>query len=479
MTGAYPPGPNLPGTHLPGTHMTNAHMTSSAGSTGSASPVPGDDHGLPSSRRRRSSRARNAAIAGVAAVVAIGVGAAAVVFVSDDEPDKAASQAQGPGATAPIVEGDMTVNADVDGTLGYGGAGSVQAQSRDSGNNPNGAPRNPGGQSPPPQDKNPSPNPSGAPNGPNPGTTPPTPKPKTPEQKEREKEEQETSGPQIFTALPRVGDTVKRGETMYEVNGRRVPLFYGDSPLWRALDRGVANGPDIRLVEQNLTALGFGAGVTVDDKFTDSTMTAIKRWQKSLGLPQTGRLDPSSVAVQPDAVRVTSVKASVGASAQGEVAAVSSTRRQVSVPMPVNKQSLARKGDKVSVRLPDGRTTTGTVAEIGTVAKKDDTGNPGMPGAPGKATVEVLVTLDKPEDAGALDGAPVTVGFTSESRKKVLSVPVNALVALAEGGYGVEIVDPATGDRRLVGVKPGLFANGRVEITGEGLAAGQKVRVPG
>ncbi|MGR7001832.1 peptidoglycan-binding domain-containing protein [Yinghuangia aomiensis] len=215
-----------------------------------------------------------------------------------------------------------------------------------------------------------------------------------------------------------MGDVVRQGETVYRVNGRPVPLFVGDAPLWRALGKGVANGSDVRILERNLVALGYGKDLQVDDKFTDATAAAVQRWQKALGVPQTGRVDPSAVVVQPGAVRVTALKASVGAPAQGEVAAVSGTNRQVTVPLPVDKQALARKGAKVSVRLPDGRTTPGTVAEIGTVATKNEGDGGGGPpgGGGGMPVIQVTVTLDKPDEAGALDRAPVNVGFTSQSR---------------------------------------------------------------
>lgn len=436
-------------------------------------------------RNRARTRTRTFAVAGVAAVVALGVGGA-VVFSPGDDTDKAASQTQGPGATTPIVKGDLTVSAEVDGTLGYGGSGSVFAQSRDQSGDQGGSGGNTpqtggGGPSSGPQNAPQNPpqgNPQGSPQGNPPSKPPSSPPPTKQVDKEQKKEDEQYAGQQIFSALPRVGDVVKQGDTMYEVNGRRVPLFYGPSPLWRALAKGVSNGPDVLLLEKNLAALGFGSDLNIDEKFTDGTAAAVKRWQKSLGLPQTGRVDPSAVAVQPGAVRVTVVKASIGGPAQGEVAAVSGTGRLVDVKLPVDQQNLARKGDKVSVKLPDGRTTTGTISEIGTVASKEEQSG-GMPGqGGGKATVPVTVTLDKPEEAGSLDGAPVSVGFTSQSRKGVLSVPVNALVALAEGGYAVEVVDSAAGTRKLVGVQPGLFANGRVEIAGEGLAAGQNVRVP-
>ena len=52
----------------------------------------------------------------------------------------------------------------------------------------------------------------------------------------------------------------------------------------------------------------------------------------------------------------------------------------------------------------------------------------------------------------------------------VLAVPVGALLALRDGGYGVQISGGA-----LTAVKVGLFADGMVQISGTGLAAGTRV----
>ena len=94
----------------------------------------------------------------------------------------------------------------------------------------------------------------------------------------------------------------------------------------------------------------------------------------------------------------------------------------------------------------------------------------------GDPTVELLVTLDKPGETGRLDQAPVAASITTEVRKGVLAVPVNALLALAEGGYAVEV--ERDGRRELVGVETGLFADGKVEVEGGGLRAGDRVVVP-
>ena len=56
-------------------------------------------------------------------------------------------------------------------------------------------------------------------------------------------------------------------------------------------------------------------------------------------------------------------------------------------------------------------------------------------------------------------------------------VPVSALVALAEGGYAVEIADTSSGSR-LVAVETGLFVDGFVQVTGDGLSEGLDAVVP-
>jgi multidrug efflux pump subunit AcrA (membrane-fusion protein) len=73
--------------------------------------------------------------------------------------------------------------------------------------------------------------------------------------------------------------------------------------------------------------------------------------------------------------------------------------------------------------------------------------------------------------------ASVDVELVSASRENVLSVPVAALLARPEGGFAVEIVSGA--DSTVSPVKTGLFAAGRVEISGDGLIEGMRVGVPG
>jgi hypothetical protein len=72
----------------------------------------------------------------------------------------------------------------------------------------------------------------------------------------------------------------------------------------------------------------------------------------------------------------------------------------------------------------------------------------------------------------------VNVEITTESVENVLAVPVDALLALAGGGYAVEIAQG--GVHRLLAVTVGLFddADGVVQVSGRGLSSGQRVVVP-
>ncbi len=263
--------------------------------------------------------------------------------------------------------------------------------------------------------------------------------------------------------------------------------MYGSLPAYRKLSTATTDGPDVRQLEQNLVALGFGSGVTVDEHFTAATAAAVKRWQRSLGLPQTGEVELGRVVFLPGARRVGSHKAKVGSvlATGAEVLETTSVKRVVTVELDVAKQSLVHRGDKVTVTLPDGTTVTGRIVRVGRVAReKDEGGGQGGGGAPGggsgsdggELVIDLSIVLHSRRGVSRLDRAPVTVGIAQETRRRVLAVPVTALVARPGGGYGVEVV--RGGRRRVVAVQTGLFASGLVEISGKGIRVGTKVVVP-
>ncbi|WP_020665133.1 peptidoglycan-binding domain-containing protein [Amycolatopsis benzoatilytica] len=270
-----------------------------------------------------------------------------------------------------------------------------------------------------------------------------------------------------ITSLPAQGAVLSRGKSAYTVDAKPVPLFYGTLPFYRPLNKDADKGPDVKQLEENLRALGYGGFGTPDEKFTAATETALKRWQKSLGVDQTGAFDPADVVLAPGEIRVSAVTGQLGAPGAGELFKYTGTARIVTAELDAAKQSVAQKDAKVSVSL-NGTTLTGTVTDVGTTAAADKEGQ-----GDGKAKVAVQIKMDDPAAAGDVIDVPVSVQFTKAVHKDVLVVPVGALVTLAEGGYAVEVDDQ--GKRRLVGVETGLFSGGMVEIKAAGLRAGQRV----
>ncbi len=272
-----------------------------------------------------------------------------------------------------------------------------------------------------------------------------------------------------ITSLPAAGTTLTRCKAVYGVDAKPVPLFYGTLPFYRELAEGAGDGEDVKQLEENLKACGFGGFGTPDKKFTSATAAALKKWQKSLGLEQTGRFSQGDVVLTAGEVRVSAVSAKPGSPAGGEILKTTGTQRSVQVKLDASKQDLAVQGAKASVVI-NGKSTTGTITDVGRTAQegKDPSGQDD-----GKPKIIVTVKLDDPAAGGSFDSAPAAVRFTKDVHKGVLAVPVGALLALAEGGYAVEVDE--NGQRRLIAVQTGLFHGGKVEITGTGLKAGMRV----
>ena len=312
----------------------------------------------------------------------------------------------------------------------------------------------------------------------------------------------------LITWLPATGTTVKRGEALYRVDNVPVPVFYGGTPLYRTLEARGTTGPDVKTVADNLRELGYDIGVQPavgtwvtqqrgtsqpeasgapassappvapsttpvqvrrgDGVLTASLVAAVKRWQTAVGIPATGSLGVGDLTVLPGAVRIEGVQAQLADPADGTLMTVTSTRKTVTVPVDPDAAGSMRRGDTVTVSLPDDSTVTGTIASIGAAVRTSDASSGDDTSGQPRLTVGVSL-----RDTGAVRGlnsAPVRVSFTSQTRKGVLTVPVGALMALREGGYAVQLPGG-----RLVAVRTGMFSKGLVEVSGTGLAAGTKV----
>ncbi len=245
--------------------------------------------------------------------------------------------------------------------------------------------------------------------------------------------------------------------------GERV----GDGSLLLRIATGdPLSGDDVAQLEQALLQLGYLA--IADDTFDSRTADAIKALQAATGATETGVFSALSVLFTDLSVRIDDVIAGVGSAVtpNAPVLEVASTELVVRMALPASDQGLLLEGQSVTVELPNGDEITGVVASVATVATR-------LQGA--EASFEVIVALSDPAAAAGFEDAPVDVEVVSDSVEDVLAVPVTALLALAEGGYAVEVVEGSSS--RLVGVDPGFFARGMVEVTGN-LTVGDVVVVP-
>lgn len=276
-----------------------------------------------------------------------------------------------------------------------------------------------------------------------------------------------------LTARPREGAVVRRGRSVYEVDGARTGwLLYGARPAWRDLRPGL-DGDDVLQLERNLRHLGDDPdhAMVVDGDWDAGTTAALLRFQQDRDLTADATLTAGEIVFWPGPARVGDVAAERGTRLRTgtKLGTLSSTTRQVTVDLAADRQDLAHEDDRVTVSLPDGTDATGTITGVAKVATP-----PAKEG--GDPTVEVTIRLRGRAARGTgLDQAPVEVGLVSERAKDVLRVPVSAILATATG-YAVEVV--ASGTTRRVAVRLGLEADGQVAITGAGLREGAEVVVP-
>ncbi len=276
-----------------------------------------------------------------------------------------------------------------------------------------------------------------------------------------------------ITALPDAGTTLARADVAFEIDGAPVVVMWGDKPAWRPMAEAVPDGLDVKQFESNLVLFGFNSDdLEIDEEFTEATTTLVEEWQADLGIEETGIVELGRVIFIPRELRIADVLVDVGATvAPGvPVLATSANRQEIQLWLDADRQDLLEVGDSVGLELPDESTTTGFVADIADVVTTV------VEGPETRRVFEVTILLDDPSAAVGLDEAPIDVEVVSEEASDVLVVPVNALLALAEGGYAVELVAD-DGTTRFVRVEIGKFADGVVAVTGD-ISEGDRVLVP-
>jgi len=156
---------------------------------------------------------------------------------------------------------------------------------------------------------------------------------------------------------------------------------------------------------------------------------------------------------------------------------ISSTGVEVVFQIDASDQDIVSVGDFVEVELPSEERVNATISYVDPVVTQGQNGD----------FIEVKLDISFTEGIKVYDQAPVDVFVTSEVSQDVLYVPVNALIALAEGGYALEVYNGESEvgvfegvsgvDTTYVGVEIGVFTDGFVEVSGN-ISEGMIVVVP-
>lgn len=273
--------------------------------------------------------------------------------------------------------------------------------------------------------------------------------------------------PAVLTAVAAVGSEVERGTVLYAAEDEPVVALAGPVPAWRTLEPGVDAGADVRQLEENLTALGFGAGVSVDDEFTSATAAAVKQWEAALG-----RADPDGVVDLGDVVflplpgTILAHEAGVGdpLEAGTPILLLGSRQQLVRATVAAGEAASWAAGSAVALAWSDATSSTGNVSGTG----HDVT----------DGRVELVIVLTDADNARP-SGAQVTITSVDARRDGVVAVPVAAVVEGPSGDAAVRRASTVAGAAdRLVTVTTGIVAGGWIEIR-SGIAVGDPVRLPG
>ncbi|MFT4235526.1 MAG: peptidoglycan-binding protein [Microbacterium sp.] len=262
-----------------------------------------------------------------------------------------------------------------------------------------------------------------------------------------------------ITVLPAAGQVIEGGQQVYEADGAPVVLFRGERPFWRELSVDSDDGEDVRQLQQNLTDLGLYSG-DIDGGFGWRTRQAVRDWQKSLGLPQTGVFSPSSVVVAASSgIRISQVTARLGDTSASPATYTETRLRAIAKLTEAQARELTA-GTPVTVTLPDG-------IEIDTELSAVDPG--GQPTGDGDATTSPSATVEFPDQEQVAAAGAVAVRITilgDAEQTPTLVVPATALLATADGGYAVEVY--AGGKITRTPVDAGLVADARVQVLASG-----------
>ncbi len=266
----------------------------------------------------------------------------------------------------------------------------------------------------------------------------------------------------VVTSNRGSGDVVDFGDVLIRVGNDPVFLIEGDTPMYRELsyqsDR--LEGADVKQFQEFLIDAGYDyyGSLTADGTFGWITREAVEDWQEDLGVSETGKVAVTDIVFSPTPLRIDKVPRK-GTTFDG--LEVSKADPVVTVEVDEDERDKLPEDGKVKVELSDGTVKPGRIIAQERKIKED-------------GSVVWKTTIDVKGKMGS-DESSVLVTVTVVEASDVLIVPIPALLAVAEGGFAVEVVDGS--DTRLVPVEVTEVLDTQAAITGE-IQPGDEVVVP-
>ena len=274
----------------------------------------------------------------------------------------------------------------------------------------------------------------------------------------------------VITWLPEAGAVIQPGDVLYEVNDLPVLYLPGDQTAYRTL-RNNTEGDDVLQLEEFLDEQGHMAplSATVDGDFTSYTGDALEDWfEAAHGVLEQDEIPDGWVVFGNDEFRISSVTGSVGGQLNGgSVLSTTGTTRVVTVQLDTALSGVLTEGQEVLVELPDETEVAAVVTFVAGVVTTEGQGP--------NAVSWIDVELELAGSGTGFDESPVTIVVDDAIELDATVVPISALVALAEGGFAVEVM--VDGEPRLTAVTPVNFLGNDVSIDGD-VQPGDVVVIP-
>lgn len=279
------------------------------------------------------------------------------------------------------------------------------------------------------------------------------------------------------------GAEVVNGSRIFSVGLKPVVAFEGEVPSFRTLTLGI-KGPDVLQLTKGLVALRkLKKG---RDAFDETVASAVRSWQKQLGVEQTGSVEPGDVVFVPSLPRrvrlADDVKIGASIAAGDKALVLLDPAPQFRVPITSQQRQRIPDGTKARVRHPEGE-WEGVISGIAPKPAAseegtgDETGTTGSDPTDGGA-VDLLLTAP---DGGSICADKCALVPTDDKRSfsvTLVLVPetrglVVPIAALRTGADGDEFVEDSTGKR--FPIKVVIEAKGMAVV--EGVRSGLRVRI--